>query len=53
MNKKERKKENKDLERVPFVTVHQMDRNTPPHCGIPALLLEWSPGWLRKSKEPP
>ena len=27
MNKKERKKENKDLEQVPFVTVHQMDRN--------------------------
>ena len=28
MNKKERKKENKDLERVPFVTVRQTDRNT-------------------------
>ena len=27
MNKKERKKENKDLERVPFVTVRQTDRN--------------------------
>ena len=27
MNKKERKKENKDLERVPFVTVHQTDCN--------------------------
>jgi len=29
MNKKdsERKRENKDLEQVPFVTVHQMDRN--------------------------
>ena len=30
MNKKERKKENKDLERVPFVTVRQTDHNTPP-----------------------
>ena len=53
MNKKERKKENKDLERVPFVTVRQTDRNTPPHHGIPTLLLKWSPGRLRKSKEPP
>jgi hypothetical protein len=53
MNKKERKKENKDLEQVPFVMVQQTDRNTPPHRGIAALLLEWSPGQLRKSKEPP
>jgi hypothetical protein len=42
VNKEKRGERNKGNVLLLFVTVHQLDHNTPPHHGVATLLLKWN-----------